>query len=84
MLKLSAWMEKSLPESFAHFPVPEEHHRRIRTSNLLERLNKGIRRRTRVVNLFPNLESGQRLISAVLTEIHEDCLTGKKYLTKEV
>jgi putative transposase len=84
MPKLSAWMEKSLPESFAHFPFPEEHHRRIRTSNVLERLNKEIRRRTRVVNLFPNVESCQRLISAVLTEIHDDWVTGKKYLTKEV
>lgn len=83
MPKLSAWMEENIPESFAHFQFPEEHHRRIRTSNVLERLNKEIRRRTRVVNLFTSVESCERLISAILVEIHDEWITGKKYLTKE-
>src|SRR3989338_10190945 len=83
MPKLSSWMEENVPESFANFPFPEEHHRRIRTSNVLERVNKEIRRRTRVANLFPNVESCERLVSAVLVEIHDEWITGKKYLTME-
>lgn len=80
MPKLSEWMEKNIPEGLTHFAFPEIHHRRIRTSNMLERINKEIRRRTRVVGVFPNVSSCERLISAVLAEIHEEWIIGKKYL----
>lgn len=80
---LSNWMEKNLPEGFAHFAFPEEHRRKIRTSNVLERLNREVRRRTRVVGLFPNQESCERLISAVLVEIHDEWITGKVYIARE-
>jgi transposase-like protein len=58
---------------------PEKHRRRIRTVNMLERINKEIRRRTRVASLFPNAASCLRLVSAVTMEISEDWQTGKKY-----
>lgn len=48
--------------------------------NGLERLNKEIRRRTKVATLFPNAASCERLVTAVLQEIHEDWISGKKYL----
>ena len=54
---------------------------RIRTNNGLENLNRQIRRRTRVVGIFPNTESALRLITAVVEEIHEDWLIGKQYLS---
>ena len=54
--------------------------RRIRTINGLERLHREIRRRTRVVGIFPHEASALRLISAVLAEIHEEWLTGRQYL----
>ena len=62
------------------FAFPLAHRRRLRTSNLLERLNKEIKRRTRVATLFPNEAALLRLVSAVLMEISEDWETDKVYL----
>ena len=52
----------------------------MRTSNLLENLNKQIRRRTRVASLFPNTDSLLRLVSAITAEISDDWLAAKAYL----
>ena len=79
--KLSAWLESSVPEGLTVFALPPSHRRRLRTSNMLERLNEEIRRRTRVAGLFPNEASALRLVSAVLMEISEDWETNRKYLT---
>lgn len=78
--RLVAWVEENLQEGFSVFQFPAEHWRRIRTSNVLERVNKEIRRRTRVASIFPNEASCLRLVSAVLMEISEDWETGKVYL----
>lgn len=77
--KLSAWMEENLAEGFTVFDFPVEHRRYIRTTNSLERINKEIRRRTRVVGVFPNEASCLRLISALLMEISEEWQIGKRY-----
>jgi putative transposase len=77
--RLSAWMEENLTEGFTVFEFPLEHRRFIRTTNSLDRVNKEIRRRTRVVGIFPNEASCLRLISAVLMEISEDWQIGKRY-----
>jgi putative transposase len=77
--KLSAWLEDNLSEGLTVFDFPLEHRRSIRTTNSLERVNKEIRRRTRVVGIFPNEVSCLRLISAILMEISEDWQIGKKY-----
>lgn len=81
--KLAAWMETSLPEGFTVFSRPKLHQVKLRTSNLAERVNKEIRRRTKVVGIFPHEESCLRLITAVLCEISEDWMQGKRYLAKE-
>lgn len=78
--KLAAWMEKNVPEGFTVYGIPAPHRRRLRSTNLMEWVNKEILRRTRVATLFPNEDSLLRLVSAVLVEISEDWETGKKYL----
>jgi transposase-like protein len=79
--RLARWMEENLPEGLTVFAFPAEHRRRIRTTNMLARLNREIRRRTRVVSIFPNEASCLRLISALLMEISEEWLTGRTYLS---
>lgn len=81
--KLAQWMEASVPEGLTVFTRPPDHRRRLRTSNMLERLNKEIHRRTRVATLFPNEASLLRLVSAVLAEVDEEWQTGKCYLNTE-
>jgi transposase-like protein len=81
--KLSAWMEESVPESFAVFRLPPTHRKRLRTTNMLERLNRELKRRTRVATLFPNEASLLRLVTAVLIEVSEEWETGKRYVTFE-
>ncbi|MDF1514654.1 MAG: IS256 family transposase [Anaerolineae bacterium] len=77
---LANWLEVSIPEGLTVFDFPAEHRRRIRTSNVLERLSQEIKRRTRVIRLFPNVASCLRLVSAVLMERSEDWETGKVYI----
>jgi transposase-like protein len=77
--RLSAWLEDNLSEGFSVFDFPLEHRRSIRTTNSLERINKEIRRRTRVVGVFPNEASCLRLVSALLMEISEEWQIGKHY-----
>jgi putative transposase len=72
-------MEENLAEGFTVFDFPREHRRFIRTTNSLERINREIRRRTRVVGIFPNEASCLRLISAILVEISEEWQIGKKF-----
>jgi len=74
------WLEDNLEEGLTCFGFPEAHRKKIRTVNGLERLNREIRRRTRVATLFPNVASCERLITAVLQDIHEEWITGKRYL----
>ena len=81
--KLAQWMEKNVPEGLTVFSLPSAHRRKLRTSNMLERLNKEIKRRTRVATLFPNEASLIRLVSAVLIEVTEEWETGKTYLKME-
>lgn len=78
--RLASWLEENVSEGLTVFSLPEEHHRKIRTSNGLERLNQEIRRRTRVVRIFPNEESLLRLVSAILMEISDDWETDKRYV----
>ncbi len=60
-----------------------KHRRRLRTSNLLERLSRELKRRTRVATLFPNEASLLRLASAVLAEVSEDWETGRAYISMD-
>lgn len=78
--KLADWAEANLPEGFAVFDYPQAHRVRLRTTNGLERINRELKRRTRVVSMFPNTASCLRLVSALLTEFDEEWMSGKVYL----
>jgi len=78
--KLADWAEANLPDGFTVFNFAAGHRVRLRTTNGLERINREIKRRTRVASIFPNAASCLRLVSALLAESDEDWLEGKIYL----
>ena len=77
---LADWLEDSMPDVLACLSFPAAHFHRIRSTNGLERLNEEIRRRTRVIRIFPNRASCLRMASALCQEQDEEWLTGKRYL----
>jgi len=79
--KLAAWMEANLPEGLTVMAFPMAHRQRLRTVNALERLNQELRRRTKVVGVFPNEAACLRLVSALAMETSDEWETGKTYLT---
>jgi putative transposase len=81
--KVSEHIEEHIEECLTCLAFPESHRRRIRTTNGLERLNQEIKRRTRVVRIFPNRESCLRLVSALAVEQSEEWVTGRRYLDME-
>jgi putative transposase len=78
--KVSCHLEEHIEECLTCLAFPESHRRRIRTTNGLERLNQEIKRRSRVVRIFPNRESCLRLVSALAVEQSEEWVTGRRYL----
>ena len=78
--KLALWAEENLPMGFAVFDFPEGHRTRLRTTNGLERINRELKRRTRVESIFPNAASCLRLVSALLAECDEEWMSGKMYI----
>ena len=78
--QLAHWVEENIPEGLTVFALPAGHRKRMRTTNMLERLHEEIKRRTRVARLFPNEASLLRLVSAIEMEISEDWVAGKRYL----
>ena len=81
--KLADWMEVNIPEGFTIFAFPKSHQRRLRTSNFLERLSQEVKRRTRIVRVFPNESSCLRLISAILMDANDEWEFGRIYLRIE-
>ena len=81
--RFSQWLEENFEEGLAFFKFPRSQWKKIRTNNTSERLNQEFRRRTRVARLFPNIESCERLITAIAVEIHEDWVSGKRYMLME-
>lgn len=78
--RLSAWLEGNVAEGLTVFAFPKDQQRRLRTSNLSERVNRELKRRTCVVGVFPNPASLERLMTAVLIEIDEDWRSTWRYL----
>ena len=80
---LAQMLREDIIESLTYMDFPIEHRARIRTTNVIERLNGEIKRRTNVVRIFPNPASALRLIASVCMEQNEEWVTGKKYLNME-
>ena len=78
--KLAAWMEANLPEGFTVYRLPAAHRQKMRTTNMLERLNRELKRRTRIATLFPNDAALLRLVSAMLQETSEEWEAANRYL----
>jgi putative transposase len=79
--RLAEWLATNIPEGLAVFAFPVAHRRWLRTTNGVERLHREVRRRARVVSIFPNPSSCLRLVSAILSEISEEWLTSRIYLS---
>lgn len=78
--KLVDWVESNIVETLSFYRLPRAHHKHLKSTNMLERLNEEIKRRTRVVRIFPNTESCLRLIRALCVETHETWLEDSRYL----
>jgi putative transposase len=81
--RLSEWLAANIPEGLTVFAFPASFRRLLRTTNGVERLHREVRRRARVVSIFPNPAACLRLVSAILAEISEEWLTGRTYLNFE-
>lgn len=78
--KLADWVESNIVETLTFYRLPRAHHKHMKSTNMLERLNEEIKRRTRVVRIFPNTESCLRLVRALCVETHETWLEDSRYL----
>jgi transposase-like protein len=81
--RLSEWLANNIPEGLTVFAFPAAFRRLLRTTNGVERLHREVRRRARVVSIFPNPASCLRLVSAILAEMSEEWLTGRTYMIFE-
>jgi transposase-like protein len=78
--KLCDWVEDSIEETLTFLKLPIPHHKHLRSTNLLERVNEEIKRRTHIVRVFPSEESCLRLVRALCAEIHEEWQEGSRYI----
>ena len=78
--KLCDWVEGAIEETFSFYNLPLQHHKHMKSSNMLERFNEEIKRRTYVVRIFPNEASCLRLVRALAVETHENWIEGTRYL----
>jgi len=78
--KLVAWVEDNIEETLTYYRLPLAHHRNMKSTNMLERFNEEIRRRTRVVRIFPNEASCLRLVRALAVEQHERWQEDHRYI----
>ncbi|WP_018126087.1 IS256 family transposase [Desulfovibrio oxyclinae] len=81
--KALSTLEEGLEDAISVLRLPEKYRRRLRTTNMAERLNEEIRRRERVIRIFPNEDAALRLVGALLAEQHEVWSTGRRYLNMD-
>src|SRR5688572_14878976 len=82
--KLADWVEDNLAETLTFYRLPRQHHKHMKSTNMLERLNEEIKRRTRVVRIFPNANACLRLVRALCAETHETWLEDSRYLNMDL
>jgi len=78
--KLTSWAEETIEETFTFYRLPRQHHKHMKSTNMLERFNEEIKRRTIVLRIFPNEDSCLRLIRSLAVETHENWLEANRYL----
>jgi len=78
--KLCDWVEENIEETLTYYRLPLAHHKHMKSTNMLERFNQELKRRTHVVRIFPNGESCLRLVRALAVETHENWLESPRYL----
>jgi putative transposase len=81
--RLVSWVEENIEETLTFYRLPRQHHKHLKSTNMLERLNEEIKRRTHVVRIFPNVESCLRLVRALCVETHENWLEAHRYLNMD-
>src|SRR6185437_176599 len=81
--KLCAWVEENIEETFSFYRLPRQHHKNLKSTNMLERLMEEIERRTLVVRIFPNAAACLRLVRALAVEIHENWIEAMQYLNMD-
>jgi len=82
--KLCDWVEGNIEETLTFYRLPQQHHKHMKSTNMLERLNEEIKRRTRVIRIFPNEASCLRLVRALAVETHENWIEATRYLNMEL
>jgi transposase-like protein len=78
--KLCCWVEENIEQTLSFYRLPLQHHKHMKSTNLLERMNQEIKRRTRVVRIFPSSDSCNRLIRSLVVEAHENWIEESRYL----
>lgn len=81
--KLCGWVEDNIEETLSFYRLPREHHKNLKSTNMLERIMEEIKRRTLVVRIFPNSAACLRLIRALAAEMHDDWIEAMQYLDME-
>jgi len=81
--KLCDWVESNIEETLTFYRLPRQHHKNLKSTNLLERLNEEIKRRTLVVRIFPNQAACLQLVRALAVEMHENWIEATRYLNME-
>jgi putative transposase len=81
--KLCAWVEANIEETFSFYRLPRQHHKNLKSTNMLERFMEEIKRRTLVVRIFPNPAACLRLVRALAAETREEWIEAMQYLNME-
>ena len=82
--KLCDWVEENIEETLTYYRLPHQHHKHLKSTNMLERINEEIRRRTRVIRIFPNEASCLRLVRALTIETHENWIEATRYINMDL
>jgi putative transposase len=82
--KLCDWVEGNIEQTLTFYRLPRQHHKHLKSTNMLERLNEELKRRTHVVRIFPHEASCLRLVRALAAEIHEDWIEATRYLNMTI
>ena len=82
--KLCDWVETHIEETWTYYRLPRVHHKHMKSTNMLERVNQEIRRRTQVVRIFPTAESCLHLVRALTAELHDTWIEAMRYLNMDL